>query len=178
MAYARVVLPDTEVHRAEAKARALVEALKAVNHAEPGMWELMKGCILFVDGRRPRFSWGLKEDVKDPYPQNDRMGRDIERMSRNARRLDSRSIDTLEDVIGMSTALKAASNESPQATIMATVRAIEHVNVWTTQGVKDWAGFVSHYFKMAQSRVRLIDFISYFTQHAVHNVPDSRPRGT
>jgi hypothetical protein len=179
MAYARVLLPDTEVHRAEAKARALVEALKAVNHAEPGMWELMKGCILFVDGRRSRFSWGLKEDVKDPYyPQNDRMGRDTEWMSHSARRLGSQSIDTLEDAIGMSTALKAASNESPQATVMAAVRAIEHVNVWTTRGVKNWADFVSDYFKKAQSRVRLTEFICRFTEHALHNVPDNRPGAT
>jgi len=176
MAYARVVLPDTEVHRAEAKARTLVEALKAVNHAAPGTWELMKGCILFINGRRSRFSWGLKEDVEDPYyPQNDWMGRDIDRMSRSASRLDSQSIDTLEEAIGLSTALKAASDESPQATVMAAVRAIEHVNAWTTRGVKNWADFVSDYFKKAQSRVRVTEFIARFTQHALHDRPDNRP---
>ena len=74
MAYARVVLPDTEVHDAEAQARTLVEALKVVNHAEPGVWQLKRGCIMFVNGRRSRFSWGPAEIVEEPYyPQNDRL---------------------------------------------------------------------------------------------------------
>ena len=177
MAYARVALPDTEVHRAEMEARTLVEALKAVNHAEPDTWQLMKGHILFVNGhRRSRFSWGPKHDVKDPYyPENDRMGRDIERMSRSARRLDAHSIHSLQAAIGMSTALKAASAESPEATVMAAVRAIEHINAWTTAGVKNWADFVSDYFKKAQSRVRVVEFIGHFAKHAVQIVPDNRP---
>jgi hypothetical protein len=176
MAYARVSLPDTEVHLAEIKARTLVEALKAVNHAEPGTWELMKGSILFVNGRRSRFSWGPKRDVEDRYyPQNDRMGQDIERMSRSARKLDAQSIDALQDAIGMSATLKTALHESPQATVMAAVRAIEHVNVWTTAGIQNWADFVSDYFKKAQSRVRLAEFIAHFTGQALQNVPDNRP---
>jgi hypothetical protein len=175
MAYARVVLPDTEVHQAETQARTLVEALKVVNHAEPGTWKLMRGCIVFVNGRRSRFSWGPKEDVKDPYyPQNDRMGRDIERMVRSASSLTAQSIHALQDAIDLTAALKAASNEGPQATVMAAVRAIEHANVWTTAGVKHWADFASAYFKKAQSRVRLVEFISYFTRNAVERVPDHR----
>lgn len=177
MAYARVVLPGIEVHTAETKARALVEGLKAVNHATKDTWRLLNGSILFIDGeRRSLFSWGPKEDIPEPYySQNDWMGRDIGRMSRGNRSLDSQSIHDLQDAIGMSTTLKVASDESPQATVMAAVRAIEHVNAWTTGGVKNWADFVTDYFKKAQSRVRVVEFISYFTKAAIDNVPDRRP---
>ena len=119
MAYARVVLPDTEIHAAEAKARTLVEALKAVNHATKDTWRLLNGSILFINGHRHSpMSWGLKEDIKDPYyPQNDWMGRDIERMSRSNRTLDSQSMHDLQDAIGMSTTRKIALDESPEATV-------------------------------------------------------------
>jgi hypothetical protein len=103
------------------------------------------------------------------------MGRDIERMVRSASSLTAQSIHALQDAIDLTAALKAASNEGPQATVMAAVRAMEHVNVWTTAGVKHWADFASAYFKKAQSRVRLVEFISYFTRNAVERVPDYRP---
>jgi hypothetical protein len=177
MAYARVVLPGIEVHTAEAKAIALVEALKAVNHPERDTWKLLRGSLLFVDGeRRSRFSWGPKEYTSEPYyPQNDRLSRDIRRMSQSNRTLDARSIHDLQDAIGMTTALKAASEESPQAVVMASVRAIEHVNAWTTGGVTNWVDFASSYFKKAQARVKVVGFISHFTKAAIDHVPDRRP---
>lgn len=177
MAYARVVLPGIEVHTAEAKAIALVEALKAVNHPERDTWKLLRGSLLFVDGeRRSRFSWGPKEYTSEPYyPQNDRLSRDIRRMSQSNRTLDARSIHDLQDAIGMTTALKAASEESPQAVVMASVRAIEHVNAWTTGGVKNWVDFASSYFKKAQARVKVVGFISHFAKAAIDHVPDRRP---
>lgn len=176
MAYARVVLLDTEVHEAEAQARTLVETLKVVNHAEPGVWQLKRGCIKFVDGRRSRFSWGPMDEVAEPYyPQNDRLGRDIERMDRRFSNLTAKSVHALQDAIDLTAALKAASNEGPIATVMAAVRAIEHVNSWTTAGSKHWADFANSYFKKAQARVRLVEFIGYFTRNAVERVPDIRP---
>lgn len=176
MAYARVVLPDTEVHDAEAQARTLVEALKVVNHAEPGVWQVKRGCILFVNGQRSRFSWGPTDDAKDPYyPQNDRLGRDIERMEGRSYSLTAQSIHALQEAIDLTAALKTSSNEGPQATVMAAVRAIEHVNVWTTAGGKHWADFANSYFKKAQARVRFVGFIGYFTRNVVERVPDYRP---
>lgn len=177
MAYARVVLPGVEVHTAEAKAIALVEALKAVNHPERDTWKLLRGSLLYVDGERcSRFSWGPKEYVPEPYyPQNDRLSRDVRRMARSNQSLDAQSMHDLQDAIGMSIALKAADDESPQAVVMASVRAIEHVNVWTTGGVKNWADFVSDYFKKAQARVKVVGFISHFTDAAIDHVPDRRP---
>jgi hypothetical protein len=177
MAYARVELPGIEVHTAEAKAIALVEALKAVNHPEKDTWKLLKGSLLYVDGtRRSLFSWGPKDDVPEPYyPQNDRLMRDIRRMSQSNRTLDARSIHDLQDAIGMSAALEAANEESPQAIVMASVRGMEHVNAWTTGGVKNWVDFVSDYFKKAQSRVRVVEFIHHFASTAINHTPDRRP---
>jgi hypothetical protein len=176
MAYARVLLPNTEVHAAEAKARTLVEAIKAVNHAPKDIWRVLKGSILYVNGRRhdPHNSWGPKDDIPEPYyPQNDWMGRDIGKMSGSNRTLDSRSMHDLQDAIDMSTALAPGAN--PQATVMAAVRAIEHVNAWTTGGVKNWADFASDYFKKAQSRVRVVELIHHFATTALEQVPDRRP---
>jgi hypothetical protein len=177
MAYARVVLPGIEVHTAEAKAIALVEALKAVNHPERDTWKLLRGSLLFVDSElRSRFSWGPKDYTSEPYyAQNDRLSRDIRRMSQSNRTLDARSIHDLLDAIGMTTALKAANDESPQSVVMASVRAIEHVNAWTTGGVKNWVDFASAYFKKAQARVKVVGFISHFTKAAIDHVPDRRP---
>lgn len=177
MAYARVVLPGIEVHTAEAKAVALVEALKAVNHPERDTWKLLKGSLLYVDGEcRSLFSWGSKEYIPEPYyPQNDRLSRDIRRMSKSRQALNARSIHDLQEAIGMSTALKVAGDESPQAVVMASVRAIEHANVWTTGGVKNWAHFAADYFKKAQARVKVVGFISHFTKSAIDHTPDRRP---
>ncbi|OBH19936.1 hypothetical protein [Mycolicibacter sinensis] len=177
MTYARVVLPEIEVHTAERKARVLVEALKSVNHATKDTWQLLNGSILFVDGeRRSRFSWGPKHDIPDRYyPENDWMGRDVERMSRFDRPLDVGSMQDLQQALELSTALKAAADEGPQAIVMTAVRALEHANVWTTGGVKNWADFVSSYLKKDQARIRLVEFISYFTRAAIDNVPDRRP---
>ncbi|WP_163745869.1 hypothetical protein [Mycolicibacterium helvum] len=177
MAYARIVLPGIEVHTAEAKAIALVEALKAVNHATKDTWKMLRGHLLFVDGElRSRYSWGPKEERPEHYyPQNDWMARDLRRMARANQSLDPQSIHDLQDAMNMSTALKAASDESPQAVVMASVRAIEHMNAWTTGGVKDWADFVSSYFKKAQARVRVVEFISHFTREAIDHQPDRRP---
>jgi hypothetical protein len=96
-------------------------------------------------------------------------------MSRMNQTLDTQSMQDLQDAIGMSTALKAAHAESPQAIVMASVRAIEHMNVWTTGGIKNWADFVSDYFKKAQSRIRFHGLISHFTKSAIDHRPDRRP---
>jgi len=101
------------------------------------------------------------------------MGRDIELMVLNNRLLNAESLHDIQGAIGMSTSLTLATAESPQATVMAAVRAIEHVNVWTTNGKKYWADFASHYFKKTKSRMRIIDLIDYYTVRAItHHVGD------
>lgn len=177
MAYARVELLGVELHAAEANARALVEALIAVNHADKNTWRLLNGSILFINGdRHSLFSWGPKEDMPEMfYADNDRMGRDIELMVLNNRLLNAESLHDIQGAIAMSTSLTLAAAESPQATVMAAVRAIEHVNVWTTNGKKYWADFASHYFKKTKSRMRIIDLIDYYVVRAItHHVGDLR----
>lgn len=60
---------------------------------------------------------------------------------------------------------------NPQVIVMAAVRAIEHVNARTTRGVPHWADFASEYFKKAQSRIRIVEFIGRYTRAAVDNSP-------
>jgi len=46
MTYARVLLPNIDVHAAEATARSLIEGLKTVNHPTKGTRRLLNGRIL------------------------------------------------------------------------------------------------------------------------------------
>jgi hypothetical protein len=119
------------------------------------------------------FPWGPREDAPPIFSaHSDRTGWDIEVMALNNRRLDAASLHDLQDAIGMSTALKLATAESPKATVMAAVRAIEHVNAWTTGGVDDWADFARHYFKKAQCLGWLIRLLDRFTLISLHSRGD------
>jgi hypothetical protein len=117
-------------------------------------------------------SWGPKEDTPEPfYAENDWMGQDIERMAVRNQTLDPQSMDELQKAIDLSMALKESAAMNPQVTVMAAVRAIEHVNARTTRGVPHWADFASEYFRKAQSRVRIVEFVSRYTRAAVDNSP-------
>ncbi len=180
MVYARVELSGIPPHAAEARARALVEGFTVVNHAPPrSTWKLLNGALIFVEGNRYSLnSWGggKKEDLPKPFsPYYDWMGRDIERMSRGNRTLDARSLADLQDAIGMSAALKLAVEESPQATVLAAVRAIEHVNAWTTGGAKDWDEFAASHFKKSLSRISFVQFMNWLTRFGMDSRPDYGP---
>lgn len=167
MVYARVVLPDTAIHEAVAKATALVEALKAIHHATKGTWRILNGSILFIDGERASpMSWGPKEDIVPDHfePRNDWLGQDIERMPARNQTLDSESLDALREAIALSTQLKDA--DSPRDTVMAAVRALEYVNVKATGG-GHWADFCGDYFKKAQARVKITQSIANYARAAV-----------
>lgn len=168
-AYARITLFDIEIHLAESRARELVEALKVANRPEKNSWQIMNGAILFVGGSpRSLLDWGPKEGVTDMYyPDGDRFGYDVEQMTPNNQTLDADSLHDLRDVIAMNTTLALAVDESPSATVLAASRAIEHVNTWTSGGKMDWCDFVSHYFKKAQSRSRVIGFINRYSILAI-----------
>lgn len=177
MVYARVELSGIPPHAAEARARALVEGFTVVNHAAKGTWKLLNGSIIFVGGKRYSLnSWGGKEDLPVPFsPYYDWMGRDIDRMSRGNRTLDAPSLADLQDAIGMSAALNLAVGESPQATVLAAVRAIEHVNAWTTGGVKDWDHFAASHFKKSLSRIRFVQFMNSLNRYCMDSKPHYGP---
>ncbi|RFZ04400.1 hypothetical protein MML61_10060 [Mycobacterium marinum] len=177
MAYARVRLPNTVIHAAEGRARTMVEALKAIHHAVKDTWRILNGSILFVDGRRVSpMSWGPKEDIPELYvPRIDRLSQDIERMPGRNETLDPQSIDDLQEAISLSAGVKSAPEISPRATVMAAVRAIEHVNVRATGGTPHWADFASDFFKKAQGRVRLTEFILRYARAAIENSPHLPP---
>lgn len=156
MVYARVCLGNHEIHKAVETARTLVKALIAVNHPTQGTWKLLCGSLGFVDGKwASLFGWGPKNHPDDDmyYPQNDWMDRDIELMTRHGRSLTAQSMHDLHDALSMSTALKAATSDSPHTVAMAAVRAIEHVNSWVTRGDKTWVAFANYYLREWQSRV-------------------------
>lgn len=166
MAYARIVLPDTVVHGAAVKARTMVEALKAVHHAQKGTWRILNGSILFIDGRRASpLSWGPKEHASEIFrAENDWMGQDIERMPVRDQTLGEQSLDALRETITLSDALK--STTSPRDTVMTAVRALEYVNVRATGG-GHWADFAASYFKKAQARVKVTEFIARYARAAI-----------
>jgi hypothetical protein len=168
-AYARVALPNIEIHAAESRARALVEALKVANRPEKNSWRIMNGAILFVAGSpRTLLEWGSKQDPPEMYySDHDRFGYDVDQMAPNKRTLNARSLHDLQRVVAMDATLTLAVDEGPQSTVMAAVRVIEHMNAWTTGGKADWADFVSHYFKKTQSRSWAIHFISHYSILAI-----------
>lgn len=175
--YARVVLHDTEIHRSQAVAKSLVKGLLAVNHTVRDAWKVSDGTLLFVDGecRSLLYPWG-SGDQPPPYfsPWNDRTARDISVMEANGRVLNTRSLADLQDAIDMTTGLRAASVESPQATVISAVRAIEHVNAWTTDGVVNWADFAKGFFKKSQSISWIIHLLDEYTQIGLHSQGDLR----
>jgi hypothetical protein len=168
-AYARVELPDIEIHAAESRARALVAALKVANRPEKNSWQIMNGAILFVEGGARTFlEWGSAQDPPDMYySDRDRFGYDVEQMAPNMRTLNASSLHDLKRVVAMDATLTLAVDEGPQSTVMAAVRVIEHMNTWTTGAKADWADFVSHYFKKTQSRSRAIHFINHYSILAI-----------
>lgn len=168
-AYARVELPDIEVHAAESSARSMVEALKAANHPAKNTWLITNGAVGFLDGKPfTLLQWGPKDDAVDMYyPDQDRFAFDIEQMTPNRRTLDATTLHDLEDVVALNATLALAADEGARATVVAAVRAIEHVNAWTTAGKQDWADFATHYFKKAQSRSRILHLINSFSILAI-----------
>lgn len=178
MVYARVSLPDIEIHEAEPTATTLIEGLRAINNVDDHMWVILRGRLTYVNGRCRHREWGPKTtEIPHFYPQNDWMGRDISLMFRSGRHYDSAAGHRLHQAINMSTALKSAAKESPEAAVMAAVRAIEHVNSWTTGGSLTWDAFARKYLKKSHSRVRLTQFLRIFTQNAVDGTPNEAPGG-
>jgi hypothetical protein len=175
LVYARVTLPDIEIHKSTSTARALVEGLIAVNHAIDDTWKVLPGSLVFIDGECASLLGWADEDPPPMYlASNDRTGRDIEVMALNERSLDAQKLQDLQDAISMSTTLKMATTEGPQAVVMTAVRAIEHVSTWTTGGVDNWVDFASHYLKKAQCRGWLIGMLDFYPMQAIHSIGDLR----
>jgi hypothetical protein len=59
--------------------------------------------------------------------------------------------------------------------VVAPVRAIEHVNAWTTGGVKDWADFATDHFKKSLSRIPLVQFMNSLNTFCMDNRPNYEP---
>ncbi|MFE4456096.1 hypothetical protein ACFROC_01950 [Nocardia tengchongensis] len=176
--YARVVLPDIEVHLAREQAVTLVSALVQVSEPHPESWSLLNGYLLFAGSRLlTPWGWGPTEVPHFPqqYPSNDAVARRIELMDSTSQTLTTATVEQLAAALSLSNALNLARDESAEATVMAAVRAIEHVNAWTVGGRSDWADFASTYFKKATARAQLVAFLTSFALTATTEVPDSSP---
>ncbi|WP_433664705.1 hypothetical protein ACQPW1_22680 [Nocardia sp. CA-128927] len=178
MVYARVFLPDIEIHLAPVQASTLVSALVQVSEPHPETWSLLEGHLLFADDHLLT-SWGWwpsdLPDLPPQFPFNDAVSRRIELMDSTSRSLDTATVEQLAAALALSNALKRARDEGAEATVMAAVRAIEHVNAWAVGGRSAWANFACTYFKKATARAQLVAFLGDFAQTATTEVPDPSP---
>lgn len=177
LTYARVLLPDTVVHLARKQASTLVSALVQISDPHPGTWIQLDGSMLFVDGTLRTWEWGPKARRRD-YSRlysRDAVARQIQLMAQTSQSLSIETTEQLAAALALSNALTRARDDGPEATVMAAVRAIEHVNAWAVGSRSDWAQFARKYFKQATSRAQLVAFLAEFTSVASTNVPDSSP---
>lgn len=172
--YARVHLPGIEIHLARAQARTLVSALIEVNEPPRGSWTIHNEAILFADGGLLDYrGWGPTETyLWSRTASIDAVARRIELMRPESRTVDMTTTERLAAPLALASALTRAHEESAEATVMAAVRAIEHVNARVIGGRSDWAAFVRKYFKQAASRAQLDEFLSAFAKFATRTVPD------
>ncbi|WP_431938646.1 hypothetical protein [Nocardia grenadensis] len=177
LTYARVLLPDTVVHLARGQASTLVSALVQVSDPDPGSWIQLDGYMLFVCGTVRTWEWGPKA-LRHNFPHRyygDAVARQIQLMTQTAQSLNIETTEQLASALALSKALTRSRDESAEATVMAAVRAIEHVNAWAVGGRSDWAQFAGKYFKHATARAQLVAFLGDFAAVASNDLPDSSP---
>ncbi|MFC8532058.1 hypothetical protein [Nocardia sp. NPDC057227] len=178
LVYARVQLPQIELHLASRVAATLVAALVQVGEPHPGTWELLAGRMVFVDGRLLSWpGWPPRTPRPQPVsaPAGDGVARRIELLDSTSQPLDRAKAEQLSAALTLSTALDRAHDEGPEAMVMAAVRAIEHVNAWAVGGRSDWSNFVRCYFKKATSRAQLVAYLDEFAMLATNEIPDPAP---
>ncbi|MBF6227131.1 hypothetical protein IU470_18720 [Nocardia abscessus] len=177
LTYARVLLPDTVIHLARKQASTLVSALVQISDPPPNSWIQLDGSMLFVDGTLRTWEWGPKALRRD-YTQHhfgDPVARQIQLMAQTSQSLSIETTEQLASALALSKALTRSLDEGPEATVMAAVRAIEHVNAWAVGDRSDWAQFARKYFKQATARAQLVTFLGEFTSAATTDVPDPSP---
>lgn len=175
LTYARVLMPNTVVHLARTQASTLVSALVQVSEPHAGSWIQLDGSMLFVDGTLRTWEWGPKAIRQDhfQYPSGDAVARRIQLMAETSQSLGIETTEQLKAALSLSKALTRSLDDSSESTVMAAVRAIEHVNAWAIGGRSDWTEFARMYFKQATSRAELVAFLGEFTAVASTDVPDS-----
>ncbi|KAF0846481.1 hypothetical protein [Nocardia caishijiensis] len=177
LSYARVLLPDAVVHLARKQASTLVAALVQISDPHPGTWIQLDGSMLFIDGTLRTWEWGPKARRRDysRHRSGDAVARRIQLMVQTSQSLSIETTEQLAAALALSNALTRSRDDGSEATVMAAVRAIEHVNAWAVGGRSDWAQFACKYFKQATSRAQLVAFLGEFTSAASTDLPDSSP---
>ncbi|MGW6335027.1 hypothetical protein [Nocardia rhamnosiphila] len=177
LTYARVLLPDTVIHLARRQASTLVSALVQVSDPDPDSWIQLDGSMLFVSGTLRTWEWGPKTRRRNFGQRHygDAVARQIQLMTQTSQSLSIETTEQLASALALSNALTRSRDEGPEATVMAAVRAIEHVNAWAVGDRTDWAQFAGRYFKHATARAQLVAFLGDFTALASNDVPDPSP---
>jgi hypothetical protein len=174
LVYARIALRDVESHRAVKEARHQLDCLLSLLSPPEHMWTILKGQLVFDDSWNPRpLEWGPKRD-REPwtYFGNDHVARDLRNLQGTGLQVTPDVAHRLTAVRQLSEALKAVPRTDPEGIVMASVRAIEHCNTWTTRGRKQWTEFITSYLLDEFTRV---SFLKRALDHTAVAIVSTRP---
>lgn len=174
LVYARVVVKDVEAHRAEDVARTYLATVLALGGPESHTWTVLNGALIFDGKSRPReLEWGPKRDLAPTlFPQNDYMADCFAELREQGHLINREVANALLPVINLKKALEATPLSDSEGVVMASVRAIEHCNAWTTRGRKPWGKFITAYLLDEATR---IDFLERAREHTFHAIAVTRP---
>jgi hypothetical protein len=167
LVYARVTVHDVERHRAVETARMHLDTVLAVVGVHERMWKVLGG-HLFFDGSPwnpslPR--WGLKEPRPETvFYQNDHFATDLAGFTTDGHLITAEIAQQAQPPLRLLSALTNTPRADSEAIVMASVRAIEHCNVWTDPlGALHWNTYIDDYL--------LDEFtLSEFAKRVVHDV--------
>ncbi len=175
LVYARVVIPSAEPHLAGAKARAHLDALLTLTRPSKDTWTVLNGELLFAQGRMPRLDWGPKHRRKTTiFPENDRTAANLDALSNSGYIITSEVAGHLRPVQLLIDQIESANDS--ESIVMAAVRAIEHLNTWSTRATEKWYKFVKTYLAEEYTRFAFLERATQTTFEAiVRTLPDTSP---
>ncbi|MFE2961816.1 hypothetical protein [Nocardia tengchongensis] len=177
MVYARIVVADTERHLAHERARRLLGNILSYLDPGRGHWKILEGSLIFPNRANPNHSleWGRKYPLEEPvYYQNDHVARKLAELKTSNRVITMEISGRLDPALRLTEELRNA--RTPEAVVVASVRAIEHCNSWTTRGEKEWGKFISTYLIDRATRISFLRRAQQHTFRAIFKtVPDPSP---
>ncbi|MFI6217049.1 hypothetical protein ACIBCD_34045 [Nocardia brasiliensis] len=171
--YVRVALNAIETHLAVPQARAITATLIQLADPLPGTWNLLRGEIVYVDGRLVyRKAWHSKNTTpRRPHHVVDDIGQRLEEIGTTTTFADIVAVERVEVALALRSALNRARSAGPVEVVMTAVRALEHVSVWA--GGEDWTEFLRARFRTAVSHVQLVTFVTAIMEAIETNPPSN-----
>ncbi|MFF0611720.1 hypothetical protein ACFYUD_23965 [Nocardia tengchongensis] len=179
MVYARIVVADSERHSAGQRAHQMLQNTLSYISTEPGSWQILGGSLVFPNwDPYHSLDWGPKRPMEDRvYAQNDRVGEQLRTLKNDNKIITQDISEKLSPALRLLEDLRNA--EGSEAAVMASVRAIEHCNSWTTAGEKDWDGFISAYLMSRAIRLAFLQRANRYTFSALYvTLPDPSPHAS